>query len=146
SYIYTSHTHINLFDLRPLYSFSKLAAQTSIILITTVYVSVSTAPAALDNPALVAGMLGPVIVAAVTFIWPLWGIHRLLVEEKDKILSGASRRMEATISDLDKRVDTHDLSNVEQTKTALEALIMKQTVLEKIPTWPWSSETPRLIA
>jgi hypothetical protein len=145
SYIYTHYARINLFDLRPLYAFSKLAANTAVILILIVYVSGSTAPLASNDPAIIVTLIGPLILAAANFIWPLLGIHRLLAEEKDKILSEASRRMQATINDLDKRVDTGDLTNVEETKLALEALMMKQTVLEKIPTWPWSAETLRLM-
>jgi hypothetical protein len=145
SYIYTHYARINLFDLRPLYAFSKLTATTAVILILIVTVQVSTAPQLAGDPATAGTLIGPIILAAANFIWPLLGIHKLLAEEKDKILSEASRRMQAAINDLDTRMDTGDLTNVADNKIALEALVIKQTVLDKIPTWPWSAETLRLM-
>src|SRR3970040_856199 len=45
-------------------------------------------------------------IAVITFTWPLWGIHRRLVEEKKRLMQESSSRFESAVAQLHRRVDT----------------------------------------
>lgn len=143
--IYTSYTRINLFQLGPLYALSGLAARTAIGfgIPTYLWLQVNTSTATKDAVATVfeGGFLGLLIVA--TFVWPLWGAHRLLRQEKQRLKDAAAARVEATIAELHHRVDTRDLKDGDILKDVLDGLVAEQSIVDKLPTWPWQPELAR---
>jgi hypothetical protein len=143
--IYTKYTRINLFQLGPLYALSALAARTAIGfgIPTYLWLQVNTTTATKDATATVfeAGFLGLLIIA--TFVWPLWGAHRLLQQEKQRLKDAAATRVEATIAELHTRVDTRDLRDGDVLKDVLDGLVTEQGLLDKLPTWPWQPELAR---
>ncbi len=143
SHIYATQALVNLFDLIPLYSFSSLTSQTAVGLIIYNYLWFATAPDMLSEPLGIGFGIFYAIVAAVTFVWPLLGIHRRLVEEKQRLLRECSRRLEATIAELHSRVDAGELHSREQLHDTLAGLEIEWSALTRIPTWPWKPETLR---
>ena len=143
--IYTRYTSINLFNLRPLYAFSRLSARAALILIFLIYPVFLISPRVLDDPLVLVSSIGISLIAIWNFMGPLVGIHNLLTREKDRLLSQVSHRVEEACEKIDHHIDAGDISNMEAMKAALEALVTRQNLLERIPTWPWSPETPRLI-
>ncbi|MDQ5825874.1 MAG: hypothetical protein M3441_16900 [Chloroflexota bacterium] len=143
--LYTHYTRINLFQLGPLYALSGLAARTAIGLAipTYLWVQVNTTTATKDTAATIfeSAFLGLVIVA--TFVWPLWGAHRLLQQEKQRLKDAAASRVEATIAQLHDRVDSHDLRDGDVLKDVLDGLVTEQGLVDKLPTWPWQPELAR---
>ena len=143
--IYTHYTRINLFQLGPLYALSGLAARTAIGLAIPTYLwsQVNSTTASKDSTAAIfeSAFLGLVIVA--TFVWPLWGAHRLLQQEKQRLKDAAASRVEATIAELHSRVDSRDLRDGDVLKDVLDGLVTEQGLVDKLPTWPWQPELAR---
>ena len=143
--IYTRHTAINLFHLRPLYAFSKLTARAALILIFLIYPAFLISPRVLADPVIWISCVGISLIAIWNFIGPLLGIHNFLIREKDHLLTQVSHRVEEACAKIDRHIDSGEFSYMEAMMATLETLVTRQKIIESIPTWPWSAETPRLI-
>jgi hypothetical protein len=144
--IYTRHTHISLFTLGPLYAFSRLTAANALFTVAVVAVA-SLALSSLAGTlqwALIGGQA--LLLAAATFVAPLWGAHRLLAQEKARQQDALNQRVEKAIAALQERVDSADLAGIGDLKTALDGLIVGKKELDDISTWPWRPETLRGVA
>jgi hypothetical protein len=86
-------------------------------------------------------LIAALVVAA--FVWPLLGVHRLLVEEKGRMLDEASLRLEAAIVELRQRMDSGKLEGMTDLNMAIASLELKQNALNRVSTWPWQPETVR---
>lgn len=141
--IYTSHTQINLFRLKPLYAFSSISALTagSITVLPYGFLIVNQIES-LELSSLILVLLIQLI-AIVTFIWPQLGIHGLQIAEKDRLLDEANQRFETTIHELHRRVDDKQLDKIAELNTTVTTLEKEMNILRKIPTWPWQPETVR---
>ena len=146
SEIHARHTQINLFRLRPLYSLSKLTAQTAAIISLILYVAILAAPRLYSDPLVITSIVALAIVTAAIAIVPLWGIHRQLAQEKTRVQNEASQRLEATLDEFDRRLDAGQNEGMLELKAAIEGHVLRQNFLDKIPTWPWSADTIRLLA
>ena len=83
------------------------------------------------------------VVAIVTFVWPLLGIHGRLKQEKQRLLRESSQRLEATIAELHGRVDAGELHSLAELHVTMVSLEIERSMLTRIPTWPWQPETLR---
>jgi hypothetical protein len=141
--IYTKHTRINLFKLGPLYDLSGLTARTTLGIGIPTYIWFQANALSTMGPTLYNFVqtifLG--ILLLVTFISPLWGAHRLLEREKQRLEDEVSQRIEATIAVLHERVDNQELEERGVLKDTLEGLVTEQNVIRKLRTWPWRTET-----
>jgi hypothetical protein len=143
--VYTAHTRVNLFQVGPLYAFSQVTALTAVGLVIPPYVFVALIPGALTDPIVIAYMLPVTGLALVAFVWPLLGIHRLLSDEKAHLLDENSLHIEAAIARLRQRANSGDLEDLGALNTALSTLDSERSLLNGIPTWPWQTETVRLL-
>ena len=142
--IYTKHTSINLFRLGPLYSFSRITMLTAVSQTVPTYAWLAVIGGLRDPIAM--GITVPIaFLAVVAFVWPLTGIHRLLSDEKGRLLDEAAQRFEATVSELHKSVDSGNLKGIDRVNLAIASLEMERNALGRIPTWPWQAETVRLL-
>jgi hypothetical protein len=141
--IYAAQTNVNLFDLSPLYAFSGLTSQTAVGLIIYDYIWILTAPEVLSTWWGIGFTIFYAVVAIVTFVWPLLGIHGRLVQEKQRLLRESSQRLEAMIGELHGRVDAGELDRIDELRVTMATLESEQSMLNKIPTWPWRPETLR---
>jgi hypothetical protein len=132
---------VNLFNLRPLYAFSDLSARTAIGMQLFVSGWYILAPELLSNN--FAAVLGVLLtaVAMLTFVWPLLGTHRLLVDEKNRLLGEQSELLEAAIKEVNRRISSKEVQEMEDWHKALESLEIEHTALSRISTWPWRPET-----
>lgn len=142
--IYNRHPNVDLYNLRPLYAFSTLSAQTAVGIALIVYLWYLFAPL-LFNIGL-AGLLFFTGLALLTFVLPLWGARRLLVEEKDRRLTENGKRQRSAIAELHRRVDENELMDMDNLNKAIAGLESEQTALNRISTWPWKPETPRAVS
>jgi hypothetical protein len=146
--IYTQHTHINLFRMKPLYALSNLAALTagglSVIPYGFLLIVIGT-EAIKQQPLVLSFYIFLTLLAFATFIWPQMGVHRLQVEEKERLLYEANRRFEATIADLHQRIDSGQLEGIGTLNTVLGSLELERNALKRIGTWPWEPEVVRLL-
>ena len=144
--IHATVTHINLFQPDPLYAFSGLTARTAmgyLILADTALLAMYEFMSETD-PLALGIMVFMMLLAAVTFVLPLLGMHRRMVEEKGRLESEANRCLEATIAELHRRLDAGDLTEIDGLNSAMESLEIERNVLAKIPTWPWQPGTLRI--
>ncbi|HXF61048.1 MAG TPA: hypothetical protein VNK95_05490 [Caldilineaceae bacterium] len=141
NWLYTAHTRISLFDLTPLYAFSRLAASTSIGWILIAYARGGAAPDLTE--VMVAGDLLATGLGLVIFLWPLLGIHRLLVEKKNHAKAVVGRLLEETLDELHRRVAAGRFEEAAPVDQAVAGLKQELELLDKIPTWPWQPETFR---
>jgi hypothetical protein len=145
NHIYTKHTHVSLFRMGPLYAFSTVSAVTALSLAIPTYGWTALNPENLSDPLSIVMLLLITVLAVAAFIWPLLGIHGLLVEEKGRLLDQVALRLEATMAESHKRLDEGDLEDIGDLNTALSGLEMQRNALKAIPTWPWQPETVRLL-
>lgn len=143
--IYKRYTRIDLFNLGPLYAFSRLTALTSggIILILYLWLVV--------NPGTITDILALglssifVIIALFTFIWPLRSAHGLLKTEKERLLNDCSANFRTLSQELHRRIQSHDLEGIGQINAAMGGLETERTAIKRISTWPWQPETLRTL-
>lgn len=143
SRIYSEYTRVSLFGLVPLYAFSVLSARTAVGLLAPLYAWFLAIPDTF-------GRTGNVILAIVgnglaglIFVWPLLGVHRLLDDEKERLLAETARRFEAARADLHTRLDQGQLDDIEKLIKGMDGLELDHKFLSRISTWPWAPDTPR---
>ncbi len=141
--IYAKHTRINLFRQIPLYAFSDLSARTTVGLLLPLYAWYFVLP---DTFARTGNVISAVVansIAGLIFVWPLLGIHRLLADEKRRLLAESAQRQEAAIVELHERMDEDRLEGIDYLVKGMEGLEINHKAVSRISTWPWAPETPR---
>jgi hypothetical protein len=142
--IYTQHTRVNLFRMKPLYAFSNISALTAGSLAMILYGWMAVAPeVSLADPITFILTLIILLIAVVIFIWPQLGIHNLQAAEKERLLEEANQRFEAIIVELHRRVDDGELDQMNDLRVTMTNLEMEFSTLKRIHTWPWQPETVR---
>jgi hypothetical protein len=68
-------------------------------------------------------------------------MHRLLQEEKKRLLDENGQKVQAAIAETHRRWDAQELSGMENLKDALNNFVTEQGVVSKISTWPWQVGT-----
>jgi hypothetical protein len=144
--IYRKYTRISLFEPGPLYAFSRLTAYTAIAMTFGSQAWVNIAPSVTSRPAERAITLLFPLLAVVMFVWPLLGLHHRLVEEKTRQQADVARDLADIFTELRRCVQANELSNIAALNQAAATLVIEETRLDKVPTWPWQPETPRLLA
>ncbi|NIS80050.1 MAG: hypothetical protein GTO14_07545 [Anaerolineales bacterium] len=143
SHIYSTKVSVDLFDLQPLYAFSGLTSRTAVGLIILNSLWFAAAPDLLSQQVGIGFGLFYTLLAVVIFVWPLLGIHRRLVREKQRMLRESSQRFAAAIADLHGRVDAGELQGMGELHHTMTSLELERSALARIPTWPWQPETVR---
>jgi len=144
--IHARYTRVDPYDIGPLYAFSALTARTAVALTLLNYGWTLVYPAPLSNPVNIVLTVFFVVLTAVVFAWPLWGVHRLLAEEKARLLADGSRRMKASVAELRRRIDSGRLRAMDDLHKAMASLEIEHAALMRIPTWPWPPGTLRGVA
>lgn len=139
------HTRIDLYELGPLYTFSRLSARTAVGLAIAMYLPAFISLAFSGYAIWTVLRVLVIVIVGLTFVLPLLGIHRLIAKEKERLLSENSRQLKASFIKLHRRLESNDLSEVENLTKAIDGLESEQKVLKSISTWPWQPETPRAV-
>ena len=148
---YANHARVDLFNLRPMHSLSRLAARTAIGMAIPTYtwgfVNVSPESGAIDITATSIFELVTVsVIIVVMFVWPLVGARRLLRQAKAAALTEAQQQFKATVAELHRRRENGEFEGMGGINEALDGLMKEQSVLDKVSTWPWQGETIRGLA
>ncbi|MDQ5823819.1 MAG: hypothetical protein M3441_06340 [Chloroflexota bacterium] len=148
---YAKHARVDLFNLRPMHSLSRLAARTSICMAIPTYawgfVNVSPESGAIDMAATsIFELITFSTVIIIMFVWPLVGARRLLRQAKAAALTEAQQQFKATVAELHRRRENGEFEGMGGINEALDGLMKEQSVLGKISTWPWQSDTFRAVA
>jgi hypothetical protein len=144
--INANHARVNLFDLGPLQAFSTLTASTAVGLLVGVYGWMAINPDLWTDP-VIFGFIAIITVLAVSvFVWPIYGVHRLIAVAKERALGETDRRFEAVFSKFNTEFpDDDDYSAVESLSGTISSLEVQRSRFMAIPTWPWRPETARLV-
>jgi len=137
---------INLFRRDPIYAFSTLTLRSALglvlgiyaYLLGTVYLGLP-APNVIDMATM---SLGGAIALAI-FVLPLWRMHRLLAEEKRRLLLEADERYSALVGRFNRQLDKGRLADLDATGKAIAALAAQRETFSKISAWPWRPEALR---
>jgi hypothetical protein len=143
--IYSNHTRINLFDLKPLYAFSRLTASTAAGLAIPVYGWMLINPELLTNPLSLGATVAFTILGVAAFVWPLVGAHRLMEVEKERLLHDIDLRFQAVFSKFNQRFQEDDYSAIEMLNGTISSLEIQHRRVQAIPTWPWKPDTVRYV-
>ena len=141
--INSGHVRVNLFYLRPLQAFSRLTATTALGLVIGLYAWWFINPDLLLDPMSISFGVAFTIAAIFVFAWPLYGINRLIEEEKEKTLRDIDLRFEAAFLAFNQRLEENDEAAVEKLNGTIASLDMQHRKVEEIPTWPWKPGTAR---
>lgn len=128
--------HYNLFHRDPAYAFSALTARTGIAWMILFGLNVITVPIASTAGNIILPM-AQVILAVLVFVVPLRVVNEGLVAEKRKLLAEHDARVESVLAELHHAIEHKASAEVARLNDILTALNAEQTILEKIPTWPW---------
>jgi hypothetical protein len=145
SRIYARHTRVDLLAPGPLYALSRVSTATAIGLIVLVYLILVADRQFFHDPRNLVGAVIFGLLAVLAFVLPLLGIHRLLAEEKARLLNESSERLKAALAELHRRVDGSDLRRMDDLNKAITSLEAERSLLGRIPTWPWQPETLRTV-
>jgi hypothetical protein len=135
--------NLNLFQLDPVYAFSRLTARIGISWLILLTFTVWLLGLRVNNPLILALYAQQILLALGAFVLPLWNIHTRLVEEKRALQAAANRRLETNLQRLHTHLDAENLAPVGDINTALAGLALERETLARINTWPWRAETLR---
>ncbi len=141
--INANYLRVSLFDLGPLQAFSKLTASTAVGLVVGIYGWMLINPELLGDPMSLGFAVLFTILAIAVFVWPLWGVHRLMEIEKARALREIDRRFEAVFSEFNQFVHDDDYAATERLNGTIASLEIQHRRITAIPTWPWRPETAR---
>jgi hypothetical protein len=144
--IYVHRTIIDLDHYQPLFHFSKVSGLTAVGLIIIPYAWYLAVPNLVLEPmGLLFGALFPLFAAA-AFLWPLVGIHNLMVEAKGQALLENAAVLKGLRERLVSHATTDTLGGAPDLSDALVAIRGEREALLRVPTWPWQPGTPRSVA
>lgn len=146
SHIYRNYTVVNLFNQQPLYAFSTLTAQTAVGILFISYGWTLAAPELFDIPATSIWLPLFNVLCALTFIYPLIGIHNLLRADKVERLGEVGKRMRSAIAELHTRIGDSRLVDMDNLDKVFQSLEVEYDSIKRAPTWPWHPEAPRAVA
>ena len=142
---------VDLFNVGPLHAFSRLTSQASLgMLVLVAVLGITTArQIVLESTSQLASAvtlafyatLGVAGVAA--FVLPLYGLHRRIVTEKERLQASADARLASLLGALHDDADGLDLSRADGLSKLLGSAFQEREVLAKLPTWPWQAATLR---
>ena len=133
----------NLFQLDPVYAFSRLTSQTGLIWLVMLTLSQLLFPARLLTPVWLSLYAAQAVLVFAAFVLPLWNVHQRLEAEKHRLLSESNQRLENKLQHMHRSLDVDHLDDLEVIQHALGSLAAEREFLTKIPTWPWRTSTLR---
>jgi hypothetical protein len=145
NHVYLTCTHIDIFNLTPLYAFAGLAGRTALGWLGNAYMWLMLIPGGTRDSLVLSNTSIVALLGLVAFIWPLVGVHRLLEEEKTRHQVAVRRRFQAAMAEMHRRVDVKEFDTTVPITELLTGLKQELDILDQIPTWPWQPELFRTV-
>lgn len=143
--INSNHIQVNIFQLRPVQAFSRLTASTALGLVIFFYGWIFINPELLADPAILVVSIVFTLLAVLVFVWPLWGMHTLMVSEKEQALHEIEQQFELLFTKFNHCVAAGDYKEAEKLNGTIMSLEIQHKKVNDVPTWPWRSETARIV-
>ena len=132
----------DMFHLDQVYAFSILTSRIGGVYVLWVILTLLVVPLSFSGPIIAVALLSLVFVLSLSaFVLPLWIVHQRLVVEKRRLLTEHGQRVKSTLVRLHHCVDKNVLDDVHHLNNVLDGLKAENSILQKIRTWPWSTET-----
>jgi len=133
---------VNIFHLQPLYAFSGLTMTASLfwLLIFNMNIFGNFVLAQSSGVDLVLSIVfnAPLVVLAfITFLYPLWGIHGRILRKKERALEENGLQIEKVHQKLYGHLAKSKYKDAGDLDKALSSLYKVREQIEKVPTWPW---------
>lgn len=132
---------VNLFDLDPVYAFSRVTSRTGMSWMIMLSLTLLTFPMQLANVPVLAMLVLQVLLALAAFVLPLRFVNYRLVSEKRRRLAEVNQRIERTSKRLHGCLDKNEMGEVGQLSSAMTGLKAERDIVTSIPTWPWHEGT-----
>ena len=133
NFIYVRHTIIDLDYYQPLFHFSRVSALTAVGLVFIAYAWYAAVPGLLLEPmGLAFGALFPAFAVA-AFMWPLIGIHNLMVEAKGRALLENASVLKEVRDLLFDHAKERALGGAGELNNALSAIRKEREALLQVP-------------
>jgi hypothetical protein len=85
------------------------------------------------------------LLAVAVFVWPLLGTHNILLKEKVRALQEIDLHFEAVFAKFNQHLEDDEFEATERLNRTITSLDIQYKRINAIPTWPWSSETGRIV-
>lgn len=139
--------HVDPFRPGPLYAFSRLTAQTGMVIIVFNAAGLVANPATVESESMLTlylpWLVGFGVGAVAVFLIPLLGMHGRLERVKDNLEAAAGERLRALLAELNQAIDARASDRIADLDRAVSAVRHEQEILARLPTWPWSTGTIR---
>lgn len=136
---------INLYVLQPLYGLAGVTMLTAVGFIIYMSAWSIALPDTFDEPGALLMGIPLALFALFTFLVPLLGIHRRPVQEKERALGETGARITQALTNFHLAVDSGNATQTIKDKELVAAIEYEYNLLNKIATWPWQPETPRIL-
>ncbi|MEX2029635.1 MAG: hypothetical protein WD906_01510 [Anaerolineales bacterium] len=138
---YAMPKQVDLFNLRPLYGFSRYTAAVGIMFFA--YIALPTLdPTAYESQLVLATSASAVPLVLLMFYLPLLGVHRRLVSEKERLLQEVASRIKTILERIHLAAfERQDYADVGGMRTVFSTLREEKETLEGLRTWPWRPGT-----
>lgn len=139
---------VNIFHLQPLYAFSGLTMTASLfwLLIFNMNIFGNFVLAQSSGVDLVLAIVfnAPLVVLAfITFLYPLWGIHGRILRKKERALEENGLQIERAHQKLYGQLGKGKYKDAGDFDRPLSSLYKMREQIEKVPTWPWHAGSLR---
>lgn len=131
----------NLFQLDPVYAFSRLTARTGVAWVILLSLTLLIFPIQFATVPYFGILILQMLLAIAAFILPIWIVHQRLISEKRRLQAELNQRLESALERLHRSFDADKLGEIDQLNSALVGLREERDILAKIPTWPWRAGT-----
>lgn len=135
---------IDLFNLSPVYLFSKMTAFIAIIIFISIYLT----PLLLDPSSLQSNLVTFqlyifIALSLAIFYIPLVGVNRRLIAQKEQMLKTVTDQIETMLKRIHRAIEMEDYSEAGGMRSILMSLKEEREFVEAVPTWPWRPATLR---
>lgn len=142
--LYQQHTQVDLFDARPLTSFSSYSALMAIGIVLMGYLWVAVYPrdagaVAYSLQVMIVVLL--FIISALAFFRPIWSGHKHLARLKRERLQACHGALDCVGRDLRTAIAARDYRTGDAFHHTVAAMTSDLARVEKVSTWPWKAES-----
>lgn len=147
--IHREATNISLYERSSHHAFSRLTLVAAVGLLVPVYgYALLVRSTATDAPRALSEVdslmvLVFVLLSAVVFVVPIYGMRRRLQALKKAALRKCDQRFESVVKRLHPRLDAGNLKDLAGLNHAMSSLSLEREALHRISTWPWAADTLR---
>lgn len=135
---------LNIFHLQSLYSLSEFTAKLGVmwVLIPSLNFLINYI---LKIGPLAIPLLGlfELVLAAMVFLLPLWGVHVRIREEKERLLEENSSSLNKLNLELNRHIQNGTFSQIDEFGKWVSTVLSMRKEIEQISTWPWRPATLR---